>query len=298
MTAAEIAHALRGTRNGDGYLCHCPVPGHGKGRGDRSSSQSISDGNSALLVHCHAGCAAHDVLAELRRRGLLQASPIGEASRRHEVPFFNHRKVAPPATDRAAYGDSALRIWHDATDPRGTTVEAYLRSRGLDLPDDVVGEVLRFHPRLKVEDGFTGGMIALFRDIRSDAPCGIHRTFLSAEGKKLGRKMLGRAAGAAIKLDADENVTAGLAIGEGVETCLAGRQLGFRPTWALGSVGAIAKFPVLAGVECLTIFAEIDAGASAQAVDECGRRWRDAGREVLIVTPRFGDDLNDTLGVP
>ena len=48
--------------------------------------------------------------------------------------------------------------------------------------------------------------------------------------------MYGEANGAAIKLDADEMVTMGLTIGEGIETVLSARQLGFRPAWALGSV--------------------------------------------------------------
>ena len=56
----------------------------------------------------------------------------------------------------------------------------------------------------------------------------------------------------AIKLDADENVEQGLHIGEGIETCLAGRQLDFKPCWALGSAGAIRGFPVLSGIEALT----------------------------------------------
>ena len=75
----------------------------------------------------------------------------------------------------------------------------------------------------------TGAMLALFRDIASQEPCGIHRTFLDSDGRKLDRKMLGRGKSAAIKIDANENVTHGLHIGEGVETCLAAHLAGFRP---------------------------------------------------------------------
>jgi len=139
-------------------------------------------------------------------------------------------------------------------------------------------------------------MVALFRDIQSDAPCGIHRTFLSAAGKKLDRKMLGRAAGAAIKLDADDAVTMGLTIGEGIETSLSARQIGLRPVWALGSAGAIGSFPALAGIEALSILAETgDGGASKKAIDQCGKRWHAAEREVIIVDSRVGGDLNDAL---
>jgi len=83
--------------------------------------------------------------------------------------------------------------------------------------------------------------VALFRDIVTNEPCGIHRTFLDSAGRKLGRKMLGRAGGAAIKLDADEDVTLGLHIGEGIETGIAAQLAGFRPVWALGSANAIEE---------------------------------------------------------
>jgi hypothetical protein len=52
--------------------------------------------------------------------------------------------------------------------------------------------------------------------------------------------MLGLVHRAAVMLDPIGDT---LSIGEGVETCMAARQLGYRPAWAPGSVGAIAKFP-------------------------------------------------------
>ena len=131
------------------------------------------------------------------------------------------------------------------------------------------------------------------RDISTDQPCGVHRTYLGRDGGKIGRKMLGRAKGAAIKLDPDDDVMLALHIGEGIETCLSARQKGFRPTWALGSAGAIAGFPVLAGIEAITIFAEHDdSGANRRAVDQCARRYLAAGCEVWVIDPPRGD-LND-----
>ena len=88
----------------------------------------------------------------------------------------------------------------------------------------------------------------------------------------------------------------GLTIGEGIETALAGRQLGFRPAWAVGSAGAIAKFPVLPGIEALTILEEEDRnGTNASAVQECRARWTASDREVLSVEPIEGGDVNDAL---
>jgi hypothetical protein len=109
-------------------------------------------------------------------------------------------------------------------------------------------------------------MIALMRDALTNEACGIHRTFFDSAGRKLDRRMLGRAKGAAIKLDSDADVTLGLHIGEGLETCLAARQLGYSPVWALGSAGAIAAFPVLPGIEAITIFAENDIAVNAGVI--------------------------------
>jgi hypothetical protein len=170
--------------------------------------------------------------------------------------------------------------------PRGTTVERYLASRGLKLDDEIVS-VLRWHVA-------GGAMVALFRSIETNAPQAVSRTYLDSEGRKLGRKFLGSVGCAAVMLDPFDAVSVGLHIGEGVETCMAARQLGLRPTWALGSSGAIAGFPVLSGIECITILAENDA-ASAKAVDECGCRWHAAGLDVLINRPTAGGDLNDSI---
>jgi hypothetical protein len=173
-------------------------------------------------------------------------------------------------------------------------VADYLASRGLALPDGIATDVIRFHPALKFQGELVRAMVALFRDIGTNEPCGIHRTFLDCNRQKLGRKMLGRAKGAAIKLDANENVTLGLHIGEGVETCLAARLAGFRPVWALGSAGAIKAFPVLAGIDTITVLTEVDdGGANHHAAHACAALWIKAGRDALLVAPLVGGDLND-----
>jgi hypothetical protein len=189
----------------------------------------------------------------------------------------------------------ALDIWREAGDPRGTLVEQYLVSeRGLQLADDIAADVIRFHPTLYYEDTRVGAMVALFRDLMTNEPCGIHRTFLDNAGRKLGRKMLGRAGGAAIQLDADEDVTLGLHIGEGIETSIAAQLVGFRPVWTLGSAGAIKEFPVLSGIEAITVLGEIDdGGANHRAAQACAARWIEADREAFLVEPLFGDDLNN-----
>ena len=87
MSAARnIARALAGgqpphqLRDGS-YLVCCPVPSHGRGRGDHNPSLRLTDGDTRLLVHCYSGCDRLAVLDELRRRGLLNGVPT-------RSPFF------------------------------------------------------------------------------------------------------------------------------------------------------------------------------------------------------------------
>ena len=56
-----------------------------------------------------------------------------------------------------------------------------------------------------------------------------------------------------------------------------------RPTWALGSAGAIAAFPVLAAVECLTLIREKDE-ANTRAAVKCGT----AGKQLGARSGTFG----------
>jgi putative DNA primase/helicase len=194
----------------------------------------------------------------------------------------------------------AVEIWDESVSPIGTIVETYLWQRHLDLDEDIAGDVIRYHPQLPWKDELTGkvfrtnAMVCALRDIRSDEIVGVSCTRLSAVGEKLDRRFRGISAGAAIMFDGFDSVTMGLAICEGAETGLSARQLGLRPVWACGSAGEIAKFPVLGGIECLTILAEND-DASAKATEACGDRWHAAGREMRINRPIAGKDVNDAL---
>jgi putative DNA primase/helicase len=73
--------------------------------------------------------------------------------------------------------------------------------------------------------------------------------------------------------------------------------MGLRPVWSLVNTSGIATFPVLPGIDgLLHVFRENDVnGASAKAVEACARRWYEAGRDVVLVDPEGGNDLNDEL---
>jgi putative DNA primase/helicase len=94
--------------------------------------------------------------------------------------------------------------------------------------------------------------------------------------------MLGRAG--VIRLSPDDAVMGGLGITEGVEDGLAVLLSGWSPIWAAGSAGAIRRFPVLAGIDSLTIFADADS-AGVEAAQECARRWAIVRKEARITAP-------------
>ena len=272
-----IARLLNGEVSGSQVL----APGPGHKRRDRSLSLKLSASSpDGFLTHSFAGDPWQECRDYVRERLRIERQ---NASRRPAET----RRPEPPLEDESREKKiaDALSLWAASVDPRGTIVERYLNSRALDIGEGLAGPVLRWHPGV-------GTLLALFRNVHTDAPQAVSRTFLDREGRKVERKFLGPVGGAAVKLDPDENVLGGLHIGEGIETCLAGRRLGLKPAWALGSKGAIGGFPVLSGVESLTILAEPDAETEVEA---CASRWHAAGREVLINRPIGGKDINDAL---
>ena len=73
MQAEEIAKALGNAKKVNGnWVASCPVPGHGRGNGDKNPSLSISEtSDGKALFHCHGGCDQGTVFSVIRERGLL-----------------------------------------------------------------------------------------------------------------------------------------------------------------------------------------------------------------------------------
>jgi Toprim domain len=288
----HIAHALGGEVSGRQVLA--PGPGHSSH--DRSLAvRPVQNAPDGLLIYSHSGddrrhCRDH-VLSRLsitRRR----AFKVHEKRRSSEV--------GEPVKGRI---ERAVTLWRQGTNPRGTLVETYLASRGLALGVELAMRVIRFHAACPWRDKVSGelvhipAMLAVMRNIYTNEVTAVQRTALSQTGTKIGRMTLGPKASAAIKLSADEDVTIGLAIGEGLETVLSAMQLSFNPAWAVGDASNLRAFPILSGIGCLTVIVDNDEnGTGQQAALECSSRWTSADREVFRVIPdRCGEDINDVV---
>jgi putative DNA primase/helicase len=209
----------------------------------------------------------------------------------------------------------AGNLWREAGPINGTHAACYLEWRRILEPALKAGDgVLRFHPNCPFgKDARHPCLLALRRDIHTNEQRAIQRIALTERlmaaiqrttfaqfteaGGKIDRRTLGPKTGTAIKLSSDEIVTQGLTVGEGLETVLAGVVKGFGPAWALGDAGNVEHFPVLGGIETLTILVDNDAdGCGQRAALECSARWTRAGREVLRAVPnQTGHDFNDLL---
>jgi hypothetical protein len=195
---------------------------------------------------------------------------------------------------------NALRLWESARPIAGTLAARYLnKTRGVDLaalPTNI-DAVLRFHVRCPFGPGTRHPcLLALLRDAATDAITGIHRIALTADARKIERRMLGRTG--AVKL---WPAGAQLVVGEGIETALAAatriqhRGAALQPAWSMVSSHALGRLPVIPGVERLIILVDHDeAGLTASGT--CMDRWIRAGRSVVRLKPkRAGADFNDLV---
>lgn len=271
-----IVEHLGGRCSRGGGMCRCPA------HADRSPSLSVRVGTTRLLLHCFAGCAAPDILRELRRLGLLSGRPPAHG---HANDFAGHAKD---------FARAATRVWRDARIIAGTPAERYLLSRAITLPSPE----LRYHPR--VPHGpkpFTQFRPALVAAVRDDTGLvGVHRTFLDRRTGRLARlpepKLgLGRFGGGAVRLGGSGPR---LGLAEGLETALSAAMLFGVPCWATLGTERFRHVRLPTGIEELMLFLDHDAGGR-----RAERLARDAHAAIPVITTHFprrwGCDWNDVL---
>lgn len=294
MNLKSIARALGGDVTGNQVV----APGPGHSRHDRSMAVFIDGANlDGFRVHSFAGDDWQACRDHVKARLGIPSGPSA-------WPFVPLVAPAPkPEKNDSDRIDRVLSIWSESVPLKGTPALVYLRNRGIDLQKlpEGIGEAMRWHPSCPWEGGRHGAMIALMTDAVTGEPRAIHRTALTPHGQKVDKKMLGPSGSCVVRLWADETVTKGLVLGEGIETTLAAatrldhKGTALIPAWAACSAVGMAKFPVLPGIETLTLLVDNDvSGAGQRAAMECAGRWTMADKEVITLMPsNEGQDFAD-----
>lgn len=290
--AADIAKRRGGRPSGNGYLIPCPVPTHGKGRGDRSPSCFIQDGETALLVHCYAGCPYPDITASLRADGDLP-----EDDNRHHQGRHRSRQTARARPSAIEPHAASLALWREAQPADGTLTEYYLRQHrniARAIPPSI-----RHHPDVKYQPSGLcfPAMIAGIQDGTSRRVIAVQIVYLDPQGR--GKATVSRAkmflkgarlGGGAVRLAAaiDE-----VGITEGVEDGLSAQQLTGLPVWCALGCARFASIDLPPPITCVSIFAQNDK-PGIDTAERAARRFTAEGRRVLIRRPPDGfADWND-----
>jgi hypothetical protein len=96
-------------RNGE-FVARCPVPGHGKGRGDVNPSVSVTTGEDGrVLLYCHCNCPPEAITAAV---GLSMADLFpgnGEGGRGEASPGGNPKTAKPLTLDDYAEAKGLTR---------------------------------------------------------------------------------------------------------------------------------------------------------------------------------------------
>jgi putative DNA primase/helicase len=257
MNAQSIALALRGRRNGRGWLVCCPCPHHGNGRGDRNPSLSITDGEGGrLLARCFAGCSFEEILDALRIRGLV----ANDCSYR---PQPSPRLYTPPPEPDPI----ALEIWERAKPIEDTPAEQYLQRRGILLTPPVLGYVRGF-------------MVAAVHQPYSGITA-IQKTVITADFTRGDRRTMGPLGSGAVRLGAAQEI---MGLADGTETALSAMMLTGMSVWACLGSKRMHTVELPPFVRHIHIFADNDRPGS-DAAERTSRVHRDLGRTVTVRTP-------------
>ena len=266
------------------------VETHGTKTGVWCDHESGTGGDALDLVKHLRCCSMRDAI-EWSSSWLGMSNSRGTTQVEHGQRQARLQNSSAPAPTPGIWRS----LWTEAQASSGSPVEKYLATRGLHIEP---GLPLKFHPACPRGTERLPAMLALMTEPLTGTAVGVHRTYLRPDGSGKAdveppKMMLGHAG--IIRLSHDDDVTIGLGICEGIENALTIMQhFQWHPVWGAGSAGAIAKFPVLQGVENLTIFADHDI-AGTNSAQECSKRWRNAGCQSRIIVPRQYGDWNDAV---
>lgn len=292
----RIAFALgKAKRYGNGYACCCPIHEDNK----PSLCIWLSD-KYALGLKCYAGCYQKNVYQEIKARGLLPNSLIktpGYQNTQTSREFIQTAQLA----DKERKKEYAQELWKKATNPLDSPVETYLKFRGIHKG---IPTTIRYIAGAKhAPTGKTYPcMISAIMRWPDSQVMGVHRTFLSTDGKgkafiEPNKMMLGDVSGGAVRLTLNP-LGEILIVGEGIETMLS--LMGICTDYAIWAVLSASNFqslvlPELPLASTIIIAADHD-DAGLKAAKSAAKKWSLQGRIVKISCPsERGADFNDAL---
>jgi hypothetical protein len=273
-----LSHLERVRRSGNGFIALCPA------HDDRKHSLSITQADDRILLHCFVDCGIDEICDALgiRVKDLFGANGANTSNTQR---YSDQRRL-----------EYAERIWRRATKPAaGTTVERYLRNRGITLS---VPAAIRFCTL--THDDWPRAMHwpALAAGIQDGNGkfTGVAVTGLTADGSSKmpvedPRRIYGPYRGGAVRLSSQFNSQ--LAIGEGIETMFSVQQATGIPSWAALSASNLPYVQLPASIREVTVCADADPRGESAAQCLAGRLIGE-GRQVRIARPaQFGMDFND-----
>ncbi len=242
----DLVARIGGKWSGNTAMCRCPS------HADRTPSLSIRQGDRGILVTCHAGCDATDVLRALRK--IVDLPNIGPSA---------------GASRQARQSSAHLAIWQAGRSIEGTLAERYVREvRHIWAPLDD----LRYHPRCPKGQGrlvqFEPALLVALR--KAGEIVAIQRIYLNPSSANYTDKLvLGRAIGAAWT-NGPPGKTIGLC--EGFETAAAYTSLTGIQAWASMGAKRFHQVEIPSSVERVILLADRDPE---------GRRAEARAREAL-----------------
>lgn len=259
-----------------------------KSQRDTALSVTVRDDRSAVWVCFRCGWKG------ATRGDRPPLTTISGGRNRNALPTGG-KNVKAAGADPNHKRDQARAIWQSTVPLADTLGAKYLALRRCALPP-ADGD-LRFHAALYCGDVGTElpALVARVSTVIGNRGVGIHRVWIRPdEPKAVAKRRLGGAVNDAvcIRLWPDAAIETTLGIAEGIETALAAAHR-FQPMWATIDAGQMAKFPVIEGLDALTIFADYDPpGMRAAAAAQM--RYFAANRPAQLVRSRIvGQDFND-----